>query len=165
MVKILFLKIPKEINGEAAFFSTFKKLTKAITEITNSTRGTGWKKPLSCPKKIVPKRLIIVAAMAAKPPPSIVWPLMVISFGKNFSAINIVTIPTGTLIQKMYAQENWDKIKPPRPGPAIEPNETSAPIAPNARPRSCMGKTSVMIPAFVAIVILAPMACTTRANN
>ena len=36
-------------------------------------------------------------------------------------------IPTGTLIQKMYAQENWDKITPPRPGPAIEPNETNAP--------------------------------------
>ena len=54
MVKILFLKIPKEINGEAAFFSTFKKLTKAITEITNSTRGLDGKATF-LPQKIVPK--------------------------------------------------------------------------------------------------------------
>lgn len=47
-------------------FSTFKKLTKAITEITNSTRGLDGKATF-LPQKIAPKKLIIVAAMAAKP--------------------------------------------------------------------------------------------------
>lgn len=53
---------------------------------------------------------------------------------------------------------------PPSPGPAIDPSDTKAPIIPSARPRSLIGNTSVMIPVFVAIVILAPIAWTTRAR-
>ena len=57
----------------------------------------------------------------------------------------------------MYDQEKCARIKPPMPGPAIDPKDTKAPIAPSARPRSSIGKTSVVIPVLVAIVILAPI--------
>ena len=96
-------------------------------------------------------------AIQANPEKSIFSFVFVISFGRNFSPIKIVTSPTGTLIQKIYDQEKFDKINPPIPGPAIAPKETKAPTAPSARPLSFKGNTYVIIPELVAMVMLAPI--------
>ena len=54
---------------------------------------------------------------------------------------------------------------PPSPGPAIDPSDTKRRSSPVPVLAQLIGNTSVMIPVFVAIVILAPIAWTTRAKS
>ncbi len=85
--------------------------------------------------------------------------MVILSFGKEFFSNQHRYDSTGTLIQNVRPRKIGTKSSRQDLVQQSSPNETNAPIAPNARPRSCMGKTSVMIPAFVAIVILSdPMA-------
>ena len=70
--------------------------------------------------------------------------------------------PNGTRVQKMARQSNRSINTPPRIGPAAAPAPTVETIRPNPVPRFEGGNAAVMIAAPLAIVIDAPMACSTR---
>ncbi len=69
----------------------------------------------------------------------------------------------GTLMRNITGQVKLAIRIPPKLGPVIFPTPTMLPVMPRALPLSPGGKALETIPIPVAIIILAPMACITRA--
>lgn len=68
-----------------------------------------------------------------------------------------VIIPMGILTKKIICHENFWVIIPPRHGPRVRPEATTAPIVPNALPRSAAGKISINNAGVHDMIIAAPM--------